>query len=151
MSYPYFEYEDENIRNIKVSHIEDYLVILSLNNSNFILETVFNYNTKQFIFTFLKNDTNIFSSIKFCIGPRNKKNAFSKYWEADERPNLYSIFSEVNNIEKLCNIDIKLIKFIIIETLSECKTRNYIQFDTSKDIRRQISLILNKKWYPFPG
>ena len=120
-----------------------------------LCEITFNNITKQLNFNYIKFNKNeylskdILRSFNILIGAHFI--ADIDVWKLIKRPTIKQYYYKEYNLDTISEIDIQLIKEIIRLTLKKCREKNYIYFDTDKDIRRCISINLKKTWYPFPG
>ena len=135
---------DKYIININKTNITQYFI--DIDNSTY--EILFNTINKQFELYFINISKNI--NIKIIIGPKYLIEETDEWYKSD-RPFLRTYYYNIDNVNLINDKEINILKYLINDTLKVCRENNKINFDTDKDIRRQISLTLSKNWYLYPG
>jgi len=135
---------DKYIININKTNITQYFI--DIDNSTY--EILFNTINKQFELYFININKNI--NIKIIIGPKYLIEETDEWYKSD-RPFLRTYYYNIDNVNLINDKEINILKYLINDTLKVCRENNKMNFDTDKDIRRQISLTLSKNWYLYPG
>lgn len=136
---------DKYIININKTNITQYFIDID-NNSTY--EILFNTINKQFELYFININKNI--NIKIIIGPKYLIEETDEWYKSD-RPFLRTYYYNIENVNLINDNEINILKYLINDTLNVCRENNKMNFDTDKDIQRQISLTLSKNWYLYPG
>lgn len=136
----------EDIINKTERILDNEFIIHRYLHDTLFLESKFDITTKFFYLDLYKNNI----LIKLIISSYLNIDGIIN-WNTHERPILKTKYKIIKNIDELSLEERNICNYIIKETLKVCREKEYIKFDTDKDIRRQISLSFNRPWYKYPG